>query len=157
VTRNFPAAVTVTRSRHPVEGRELAVLGRMLRHGQPELLLVFPDGAKRLVPESWTDAVPQEGNEPGTLGAAADLLALSVLISALPASSQPDREQAARKPPAREDDRAACSAQSAARRGSGATAGADQPATGGKSHRGHHAAGRPDRQDAGRRGGGGRR
>jgi hypothetical protein len=122
VTGTFPASVTVTRPHHPVEGRELAVLGRMRRHGQPELLLVFPDGAKRLVPESWTDAVPQEGNEPGTLGTAADLLALSVLIPALRARIQDEREQAARKPPAREDNRAACSAQSAARPGSGATA-----------------------------------
>ncbi len=61
MTGTFPAAVTVTRPRHPVEGRKLAVLGRMRRHGQPELLLVFPDGAKRLVPESWTDAVPAVG------------------------------------------------------------------------------------------------
>ena len=61
MTGRFPAAVTVTRPRHPVEGRELAVIGRMRRHGQPELLLVFPDGSKRLVPESWTDAVPAGG------------------------------------------------------------------------------------------------
>ena len=153
MTGRFPAAVTVTRPRHPAEGRELAVLGRMRRHGQPELLLVFPDGAKRLVPESWTDAVPQEEAGPGTLGAATDLLALSVLISALCARGREEREQAARKPPAREDDRAACSAQSAARRGSGATAGAGQPATGGRSHEGCRAAGGPDRQDAGREGG----
>lgn len=52
-----------------------------------ELLLVFPDGAKRLVPESWTDAVPQEEAGPGTLGAATDLLALSVLISVKPVST----------------------------------------------------------------------
>src|SRR2546429_3997399 len=90
---------------------------------------------------------------PGTLGAATDLLALSVLISALCARGREEREQAARKPPAREDDRAACSAQSAARRGSGATAGAGQPATGGRSHEGRRAAGGPDRQDAGREGG----
>ena len=153
MTGGFPAAVTVTRPRHPVEGRELAVIGRMRRHGQPELLLVFPDGSKRLVPESWTDAVPREEAGPGTLGTAADLLALSVLISALCARRQAEREQAARKPPAREDDCAACSAQSAARPGSGATAGADQPASGGKHHRGRHAAGAPDRQDAGREGG----
>lgn len=157
MTGTFPAAVTVTRPHHPAEGRKLAVLGRMRRHGQPELLLVFPDGAKRLVPESWTDAVPREEAGPGTLGAATDLLALSVLISALCALDRQEREQAARKPPAREDDRAACSAQSAARGGSGATAGAGQPATGRRIHEGRHAAGGPDRQDAGHGGEGGRR
>jgi len=154
VTGTFPAAVTVTRPRHPAEGRKLAVLGRMRRHGQPELLLVFPDGAKRLVPESWTDAVPQGEAGPGTLGAATGLLALSVLVSALRARDRDEREQAARKPPAREDDRAACSAQSAARGGSGATAGAGQPATGGGSQEGRRAAGGPDRQDADPEGGG---
>ena len=154
MTARFPAAVTVIRPRHPMEGRELAVIGQMRRHGIPELLLVFPDGAKRLLPESWTDAVPREEAEaPGTLGAAPDLLALAVLISALCARVQDEREQAARKPPAREDDRAACPAQSAAPGGSGATAGTDRPATGRKSNGGRRAAGAPDRGDAGREGG----
>jgi hypothetical protein len=69
----------IGRPHHPTEDRELAVIGRMRRHGQPELLLVFPDCSKRLVPESWTDAMPQPDAGPGTLGAATDLLALSVL------------------------------------------------------------------------------
>ena len=158
MTGNFPAAVTVTRLRHPVEGRELAVLGRMRRHGQPELLLVFPGGAKRLVPESWTDAVPQGEAGPGTLGAATDLLGLSVLISALRARDREEREQAARKPPAREDDRAACSAQSAAGPGSGATPGPDRASSRRAGGSGIGAAGPPDREGSrGRRGSGGRR
>jgi|SRR5271165_4154784 len=67
----------------------------------------------RLIPASWTGlelpADGQAGDGPGTLGSVADLLGLSVLVSALSARSRDDREQAARKPPAREDDRAACS------------------------------------------------
>ena len=39
----------------------------------PELLVVLPDGSKRLVPASWTDVDPaagaQAGDGPGTLGA----------------------------------------------------------------------------------------
>ena len=51
----------------------------------------------------------------------ADLLGLSVLVSDLCARSAGSGEQAARKSPCKEDDRAACSAQSAAGPGSGAT------------------------------------
>ena len=47
------AAVTLTRPRHPFEGRSLPVLGSMRRHGVWELLVVLPDGSKRLVPASW--------------------------------------------------------------------------------------------------------
>jgi len=48
--------VRITRPRHPFEGQLLAVLGSMRRHGARELLVVLPDGSKRLVPASWTDA-----------------------------------------------------------------------------------------------------
>ena len=47
--------VTLTRPRHPFEGRPLPVLGSMLRHGAMELLVVLPDGSKRLIPAAWTD------------------------------------------------------------------------------------------------------
>ena len=47
VTAALPATVLVTRPRHPLEGRELRVLGGMHRHGRLELLLVLPDGSKR--------------------------------------------------------------------------------------------------------------
>ena len=128
-----PGTVRLTRPRHPFEGRPLPVLGSMRRHGVCELLVVLPDGSKRLVPASWTDldhaAGAQAGDGPGTLGAVADLLDLSVLVSALNARNGGDREQAARNPPAREDDRAACSAQSAAGPGSGATISLAGPAT----------------------------
>ena len=149
--------VRITRPRHPFEGRPLPVLGSMRRHGTRELLVVLPDGSKRLVPESWTDAAPPAGDGPGTLGTAADLLSLSVLVSALCARSRDEREQAARKPPAREDNRAACPAQSAARGSSGATAGTDRPVSGGRRRSGGRAAGGPDRQVAGRQVSGGGR
>jgi hypothetical protein len=162
VTAALPGTVVITRPRHPLHGRELRVLGGMRRHGDRELLVVLPDGSKRLVPASWAGlelpAGGQAGDGPGTLGPVADLLGLSVLVSALSARSRDGREQAARKPPAREDDRAACSAQSAAGTGSGATAGSDRPASRPAGRSGHHTAGGPDRQGAGRRGdsGGGR-
>ena len=49
------STVRLTRPRHPFEGRQLPVLGRMRRHGEVELLVVLPDGSKRLVPAAWTD------------------------------------------------------------------------------------------------------
>ena len=57
----------------------------------------------------------------GTLGSVTDLLAASVLVSAFSARDREGREQAAPKPPAKEDNRAAYPAQSAAGPGSGAT------------------------------------
>jgi hypothetical protein len=152
----LPALVTVTRARHPLAGRELRVLGWMRRHGRLELLLELPDGSKRLIPAGHTSHGGQgEGaaGEPGTLGRTTDLLAASALVSVFSARSGANREQAARKPPAREDDRAACPAQSAAREASGATDGPDRPASGNRRRRSGHAAGRPDRQGGGRGGG----
>ncbi len=87
MTAVAPGTVRLTLPRHPFEGRPLQVLGSMRRHGVCELLVVLPDGSKRLVPASWTDldpaAGPAAGDGPGTLGSAADLLGLSVLVSAL--------------------------------------------------------------------------
>ncbi len=153
-----PGMVRLTRPRHPFEGQQLPVLGSMRRHAALELLVVLPDGSKRLVPASWTDLEPAAGTDrsegPQTLGTAADLLGLSALVSALRARSRQDQEQAARNPPAREDNRAACPAQSAAGAGSGATTGPDRPVSRPASRKGHHAAGGPDRPGAGRRGSG---
>ena len=155
MTAVLPGTVRLTRPRHPFEGLLLPVLGSMRRHGALELLVVLPDGSKRLVPASWTDLDPaagaQAGDGPGTLGAVSDLLDLSVLVSALYARNAGDRDQAARKPPAREDDRAACPAQSAAGTGSGTTAGSDRPASRPAGRSSHHTAGGPDRQGASRR------
>jgi hypothetical protein len=153
----MPDTVLVTRPRHPLEGRELRVLGGMHRHGRLELLLVLPDGSKRLIPAEWTSQHADGeaaaggpghdgGRSVGTLGSVADLLAASALVSAFSARGQEEREQAARKPPAKEDNRAACPAQSAAGPGSGATPGPAGPAPRITGHGGDHAAGRPDRQ-----------
>jgi hypothetical protein len=60
-----PATVTITRARHPLQGRSLRVLGGMRRHGVVELLLELPDGGKSLVPAAWTNAHPPIGG--GTL------------------------------------------------------------------------------------------
>ncbi len=94
-----PGTVRLTRPRHPLEGRPLPVLGSMLRHGVCELLVVLPDGSKRLVPAAWTDLESPPGGDgrdgPGTLGSAADLLGLSVLVSGLCARGAGSREQAA--------------------------------------------------------------
>jgi len=48
------STVRLTRPRHPFEGQPLPVLGRMRRHGEAELLVVLPDGSKRLIPAAWT-------------------------------------------------------------------------------------------------------
>ena len=157
----LPATVVITQARHPLEGRDLRVLGWMRRLGRLELMLELPDGSKRLIPAEQTSQHddPDPGPGTATLGRTADLLGLSVLVSALYARNADDREQAARKSPCKEDDRAACSAQSAAGPGSGATPGPDRASSRRAGRRGHHAAGRPDRQGgpAGGRGSGGRR
>ena len=145
------STVRLTRPRHPFEGQPLPVLGRMRRHGEVELLVVLPDGSKRLVPAAWTDlerppGIPDAGGGPATLGSVPDLLGLSVLVSGLSARSADDREQAARKSPCKEDDRAACSAQSAAGPGSGTTPAIDTAAPRTPARGRGHAAGRPDRQ-----------
>jgi len=153
VTAALPGTVMITRLRHPLGGRELRVLGGMRRHGRLELLLVLPDGSKRLIPAKWTsqhadgDSAGRDGRgSAATVGSVADLLAASVLVSAFSARGQEEREQAARKPPAKEDNRAACPAQSAAGPGSGATPGPAGPAPRIADHGGDHGSGRPDRQ-----------
>jgi hypothetical protein len=44
------AEVTVTRQRDALEGQRLMVLGRSRRRGWAELLVVLPDGSKRVIP-----------------------------------------------------------------------------------------------------------
>src|SRR5262249_61524144 len=122
-------------------------------------------GSRGLTPGEWTsqhadgDRAGRDGRgSAGTVGSVADLLAASVLVSAFSARGQEEREQAARKPPAKEDNRAACPAQSAAGPGSGATPGPAGPAPRIADHGGDHGSGRPDRQGGpgrGGRGGGG--
>ena len=76
--------MTVTRDRHPLQGCELRVLGRMRRHGAVELLVVLPDGSKTLLPAVFTDAVPAAA-EPvvATVGSIEDLEQLAVVVESL--------------------------------------------------------------------------
>jgi Family of unknown function (DUF5372) len=161
------STVTVTRARDPLQGQRLRVLGRMRRHRGVELLVVLGDGSKRLVPAEWTDLLapaadgsPQAA-QPDTLGSVADLLAACAVVARLaarPVEQEPAKraaveqadveqggEQAARQSPGKEDDRAACPAQSAAGSESGATDHAHPGVTRRTPRGGARAAGAPDR------------
>ena len=76
--------VTVTRHRDALEGQRLKVLGRSRRRGQAELLVVMPDGSKRVIPAAWTDEDAGHRSA-AVLAPAGDLLALHALVSALSA------------------------------------------------------------------------
>jgi hypothetical protein len=141
-------SAVITRPRHPLQGRSLPVLGRLRRHGRVELLLVLPDGSKSLVPAAWTDQADTEDVEEAaaTLGSLTDLLhACAVLAALVPAGARQD-EQAARQSPSKEDNRAACAAQSDAGPGAGATPGPRRAGPRTAAGRGDRAADRPDRQ-----------
>lgn len=147
------STATVTRERHPLQGRALRVLGRMRRHGRLELLLELPDGSKCLIPAAWTDlAGGDDGGGGGpaprvaTLGSLEDLLAASGLASALSARHLQGREKAARQSQSKEDPRAACAAESAVGSCSGATPDAGRPAPPIAGRDRDHATGQPDRQ-----------
>jgi len=142
----------ITRRRDPLEGHSLQVLGRLRRHGGLELLVVLPDGSKRLIPAAWTDleAGSDDVEAAATLGALGDLLAACALVSVL--SARETDAQAARQSPCKEDHRAACAAQSDAGAGSGAIPDASRSASRTAGRRRDRAAGRSDRQDGDRRG-----
>jgi hypothetical protein len=151
--------VRVTRSRDVLEGQVLPVTGRLRRHGRMELLVVLPDGTSRLIPQAWTDngdgdVTGAAGAAGATLGSVSDLLASCVLVAALRARAAGTLEQAARKSPCKEDNRAACAAQSAAGTGSGTSPDGFCPATQPGGDHGDQAAGPADRQE--RRPGAGR-
>jgi hypothetical protein len=141
-----------------LEGQILPVTGRLRRHGRLELLVVLPDGTSRLIPQAWTDDGDGDGDGTGaagaTLGSVSDLLASCVLIAELRARAAGAWEQAARKSPCKEDNRAACAAQSAAGTGSGTSPDGFRPATQPGGDHGDQAAGPADRQE--RRPGAGR-
>ncbi|MGH3922163.1 MAG: DUF5372 family protein [Pseudonocardiaceae bacterium] len=149
-------SVTITRARHPLQGHRLAVLGQMRRHGRLELLAVLPDGSKTLIPAAWTDLDPTGSvslaggvcqASAATLGALGDLLHACALVSALSAlTGQEVTEQAARSSPSKEDNRAACTAESDTRPGTGATPGPARTAHHRAGGGGDQPAGRPDRQ-----------
>src|SRR5687768_4948118 len=83
-------SVTIVRRRDPLEGQRVVVLRRWRRkHGGMDLLVVLPNGRKRLIPRAWTDADPtagtdaDDGGSAATLGTVEDLSAAVVLVSAL--------------------------------------------------------------------------
>jgi hypothetical protein len=153
-------SVVITRPRHPLEGQSLRVLGRMRRHGQVELLLVLPDGSKRLIPQAWTDQA-EEAEEAATEGAATvgavvDLLAACALVGELAGREPAGQGQAAQTSPSKEDSCAACPAQFDTRPLPVVTGSATRAAATRRGRDRDHAAGRRDRQSecSGRDGGG---
>lgn len=152
--------VTITRRRDPLEGQRVSVLRRWRRkHGGTDLLVVLPNGRKRLIPQAWTDAASGTGTDAenddvgtdaeddaaaATLGTVEDLSAAVLLVSAL--SRRVCEEQAASQSTCEEDNDAACPAQSAPDRVPDATAGRAGRASRGRRDRGDHAAGAPDRE-----------
>lgn len=145
-----PLMATVARRHHPLDGQVLAVVGRMCRHGRDELLLVLADGSKSLVPAAWTDqgGSPAGADRPGAeaLGAVGDLLAASALAAELSTRAAGTLEQAARRPPSKEDDRATCPAQSAGGRGPVGPTTPIGPVPRGRAGNSARVAGRLDRQ-----------
>ena len=85
--------MTITRERHPFEGRALAVIGSIRRRGVLFVLACLPDGSRALIPAQWTDW--DEGHCGGVrtcreanvgsraLGSLGDLLQLRHLVDAL--------------------------------------------------------------------------
>lgn len=134
--------VTVTRQGHPLCGRRLRVWGQLHRRGQLVLVLVLPDGSKKQFLASWTDLGAEPGlrraddgtgevaSGGGVLASVGDLLHVREVISQLVARVVEVPEQAARQSPAKEDDRAAYAAQSAAGPSSGTTNGSGQSTPG---------------------------
>ena len=127
-----PETVRVVRPGHPLHGLDLPVWGRLRLRGVAMVVLVLPDGSKKRIPAAWA----REGGSGDTgapaaavVAAAGDLLRLLRVISGIPVIAGNHEEQAARQSPGKEDDRAACTTQSAAGPGSGATIAAGQPAT----------------------------
>lgn len=127
--------VTVTRSRHPLVGRRLQVIGAMRRLGRKELLVVLPDGSKTLIPAAWTDRDTTTADEDQALDQTTAILAGPVellhareLVVSLCARADSGGGQAARKSPCKEDDRAACATEFDARTDPGATPGSDRVA-----------------------------
>jgi len=126
-----PETVRVVRPGYPLHGLDLPVWGRLRLRGVAMVVLVLPDGSKKRIPAAW--AGEGGSGNPATSSAAvvagaADLLRLLRVISGIRTTVGNHAEQAARQSPGKEDDRAACTAQSAAGPGSGATIAAGQPA-----------------------------
>ena len=93
---DLPTTVRITRPRHPLQGKSLPVLGGMRRHGEPELLLVLPDGSKSLIRADWTDAAQPGADDVvgvATLGSLTDLLRACKLVADLLGREPEDRDR----------------------------------------------------------------
>ncbi len=123
-----PETVRVVRPGHPLHGLDLPVWGRLRLRGVAMVVLVLPDGSRKRIPAAWAHEGGSEDPAAAVIAAAGDLLRLLRVISGIPATAGNHAEQAARQSPGKEDDRAACTTQSAAGPGSGATIAAGQPA-----------------------------
>ncbi|HEY6424541.1 MAG TPA: DUF5372 family protein [Pseudonocardiaceae bacterium] len=146
---------TVTRARDPLQGQRLPVLRRWRRQGGISLLVMLPDGSKRLLPREWTDDAAGGATDDaddddaasGTLGRVEDLLAASELVAAFLPDRSGRRAQAARTPSCEEEHHAACTAEPMAH-GLSHPSGDDHPRTArGRGRRGDPGPGRPDRQE----------
>ena len=97
--------MTITRERHPFEGRVLPVIGSIRRNGVLFALACLPDGSRALIPAQWTDWDEGQSNGVGAcldnrtglrgLGSLGDLLRLRHLLDALrgrPVRSAPQQE-----------------------------------------------------------------
>ena len=92
----------IVRARHPFEGKSLAVLRAVHRHGRLLLLLILPDGSKSLIPADWTDLAPPAqphvgvtSNQAAALGSQEDLFhARSVVDALLGRLARPQSEEA---------------------------------------------------------------
>jgi hypothetical protein len=127
-----PETVRVVRPGHPLHGLDLPVWGRLRLRGVAMVVLVLPDGSRKRIPAAWAhEGGSQDTAAPAgaVVAAAGDLLRLLRVISGIPATTGNHAEQAARQSPGKEDYRAACTTQSAAGPGSGATTATGQPAT----------------------------
>ncbi len=123
-----PETVRVVRPGHPLHGLDLPVWGRLRLRGVAMVVLVLPDGSRKRIPAAWAHEGGSEDPAAAVVAAAGDLLRLLRVISGIPATAGNHAEQAARQSPGKEDDRAACTTESAAGPGSGATIRAGQPA-----------------------------
>ena len=127
-----PETVRVIRPGHPLHGLDLPVWGRLRLRGAAMAVVVLPDGSKKRIPAAWTragDGAGAAGPAAGIIAPASDLLRLLRVISGVSSRCAGTAEQAARQSPVKEDNRAACTTESAAGPGSGATITAGWPAT----------------------------
>jgi hypothetical protein len=126
-----PELVRVIRPGHPLHGLDLPVWGRLRLRGAAMAVVVLPDGSKKRIPAAWTrvgDGTGTAGPAAGIIASASDLLRLLRVISGISGRSAGTAEQAARQSPGKEDNRAACTTESAAGPGSGATITTGRPA-----------------------------